>query len=349
MSADIAGMLVLPAALLLDRIFSEPPERVHPVVWMGRQAELAERLCRALFACPARLPAQAPAKGGAARRELAAGWLAGLAVAGLWTLGAWLLGSLAEGLGQCAGGAAAAVCAWLCMAPESLARHALRVQTPLSKGRLAGARAALSAIVGRETACLDAAGIARACIESVAENLADGVLATVFWSMAGWICFGAPGACALPALHRAANTLDAMWGKRNGRYLHFGRLAARLDDALGFLPARLSLPAIASAAVLLPEASAGRALAEGWTFRRAHESPNSAWSEAPFAGALGLRLGGPALYQGVPVCHPWLGWGTPLAGWRNIASAVRLMRTATVLAAAASALAMGLLASAGMH
>lgn len=342
MTAALAGFLVLPAALLLDCLFSEPPARVHPVVWMGRLAELAERFFRSRFACPARLPGDAPATGACARRERTAGMLACLAAAGPWTLGAWLGGSFAEGLGPGAGMLAASLCAWLCMAPESLARHALRVQEPLRGGDLAGARLALSAIVGRETASLNGAGIARACIESVAENLADGVLATLFWSMAGWLAWGAPGACALPVLHRVANTLDAMWGKKNGRYRHFGCLAARLDDALGFVPARLALPAIAAAALLLPETCASRTLDEGWAFRHAHESPNSAWSEAPFAGALRLRLGGPAVYQGVPVRHPWLGWGSPHATWRDIASAVRLMRTATVLAVIASALAMSL-------
>ena len=342
MTADLAGLLVLPLALLLDRLLSEPPERIHPVVWMGGLAVCAERFLRFCFACPARLPQEAPAAGPAARRERTAGMLAGLAVACPWTLGAWMLGSFAGGLGTSAGMLAASLCAWLCMAPESLTRHALRVHEPLRRGDLAGARQALSAIVGRETASLDEAGIARACIESVAENLADGVLATLFWSMAGWIALGAPGACALPVLHRAANTLDAMWGKKNGRYRHFGTFAARLDDALGFVPARLSLPAIATAALLLPGTCAGRALDEGWTFRHAHESPNSAWSEAPFAGALALRLGGPAVYQGVPVSHPWLGWGRPHASWRDVAFSLRLMWTATVLAMIASAIAMGL-------
>ncbi|MBR6467760.1 MAG: cobalamin biosynthesis protein, partial [Desulfovibrio sp.] len=126
MTADLAGLLVLPLALLLDRLLSEPPERIHPVVWMGGLAVRAERFLRFCYACPARLPQEAPAAGAAARRERTAGMLAGLAVACPWTLGAWMLGRLAGGLGAGAGMLAASLCAWLCMAPESLARHALR-------------------------------------------------------------------------------------------------------------------------------------------------------------------------------------------------------------------------------
>ena len=116
-----------------------------------------------------------------------------------------------------------------------------------------------------------------------------------------------------------------MWGKLNETYRCFGTAAARLDDVLNWCPARLALPCIALAAALLPGLDARACLRVGMAGAPAHESPNSAWSEAAFAGALGLRLGGPAWYGPLYRDHPWLGDGTPLATARHIRQAVRLM------------------------
>ena len=146
-----------------------------------------------------------------------------------------------------------------------------------------------------------------------------------YLSAAGLLLAGLPGAAALAACHRAANVLDAMWGKLNETYRCFGTAAARLDDVLNWCPARLALPCIVLAAALLPGLDARACRRVGWRDRHAHESPNSAWSEAAFAGALGLRLGGPAWYGPLYRDHPWLGDGTPLATARHIRQAVRLM------------------------
>ena len=144
-------------------------------------------------------------------------------------------------------------------------------------------------MVGRNPDRLDAHGVARACVESVGENLTDGVLSTLFWAGIGLFFFGYPGAACLAVLHRSANVLDALWGKKNEKYIRFGTFAARLDDALNFVPARLSLPCIAFASRIIPNMRHNDILPVGWKYRAAHESPNSAWSEAAFAAALGLK------------------------------------------------------------
>lgn len=325
------ALLLLPAALAFDLAFSEPPAAVHPVCGMGRLAAWAEPFFRRLLGCP--FPSADAEK--RPMREFTAGLLAGLAVILPPALLGWLFTELAGAFGQWGSLAAAAVCVWLCLAPVSLMRHARRVGKAAEAGDLEGARKAVSMIVGRDTSLLDMHGVCRACVESVAENLTDGVLCTLFWAMAGGMMAGLPGAAAFALAERAANTLDAMWGRRNAQYRHFGTFGARLDDAFTFLPARLALPAIALASVFVG-AKPGNVFRTGWRFRHAHESPNSAWSEAPFAAALGLRLGGPAVYAGAKRDHPWLGTGTPDAGPEHIARSIRLMWAAVVLFCAAS-------------
>lgn len=325
---------LLPAAILLDRACGEPPARLHPVRGMGRLADWSERLCREASGLP-----------DDARGQIFWGGLAALLVILPWVVTAALLVHGGEQLlGTFGAFVCALVCVWCCLAPRCLARHALDVAAPLAEGRLDAARQAVSRMVGRDPRRLDAAGVARACVESVAENLTDGVLATLFWAAAGLYWAGPPAAAALAVLHRCANVLDAMWGHRDSRYARFGTAAARLDDALNFLPARLALPTIALAAHLLDRLrglprlahlfpavppgirlDARAALREGWRFRQAHESPNSAWSEAPFAGALGLQLGGPAFYGSRCVPHPLVGSGTPEAHAGHIRAAVTLM------------------------
>ena len=307
----LAAFLLLPAALLLDRLLGEPPARVHPVCGMGALAATMERVVR---------------RGPNGPRMTLAGLAACLAV----VLPVGLLAALPVRLaGEMLGGATAwivcVVVVSLCLAPRCLDEHARRVALPLEQGGLEAARRAVSMLVGRDPQQLDAHGVARACVESVGENLTDGILSTLFWAAAGLLLAGLPGAAALAACHRAANVLDAMWGKLNETYRCFGTASARLDDVLNWCPARLALPCIVLAAALLPGLDARACRRVGWRDRHAHESPNSAWSEAAFAGALGLRLGGPAWCGPLYRDQPWLGDGTPLATARHIRQAVRLM------------------------
>ena len=329
----LQALFLLPAALILDLLFSEPPARVHPVCGMGYLASRAEPFFRRLLSCP--FPPDT--EGGSPLREGLAGLLAGLAVILPPAVIAWSLTALAGYSGTAGGFAMAAVSVWLCLAPVSLARHALRVRDAAEAGKTGEARKAVSMIVGRDTSLLDMHGVCRACVESVAENLTDGVLCTLFWAMAGGLIAGFPGAAALAMAERATSTLDALWGRRDRRYRHFGTFGARLDDVFTYLPARLALPAISLAAFSVKAAPAA-VFRTGWRFRHAHESPNSAWSEAPFAAALGLRLGGPAVYAGMKRDHPWLGTGTPDAASGHISLAIRLMWATVIIFTLASSL-----------
>ena len=315
----IPCLLLLPAALLLDILFGDPPNRRHPVCLIGWCARRLEPAARRLW-------------GGSFK----AGMLAALGVCAAAECGLFLLFLPFFTLSSLTASPwlpwiPAVLAVYICMAPRGLAEHAARVASALRRENGEEARQAVSMIVGRDTERLDSRGVARAAIESVAENLMDGVFSTLFWAAAGCLIGGALGAAAAALVHRVFNILDAMWGKKNEQYGHFGTFAARTDDALNFIPARLILSCISLAALFLPGASSCHALTVGWTFRRAHASPNSAWSEAAFAGALGLRIGGPVSYKGMPADYPWIGSGRKEATAGDLDRAIRLMWLTTAI------------------
>ena len=185
-------------------------------------------------------------------------------------------------------------------------------------GGLAAGREAVSHIVGRDPARLDAHGVARAAIESLAENFSDGVVAPVFW----YLLCGLPGLFA----YKMANTLDSMIGHRSARYRDFGWAAARFDDLLNLVPARLSGLLLAAAALFAGKARPARGVAAMLRDARKHRSPNAGWPEAAMAGALGLALAGPRHYAEGIVADPWLGDGTARATTADIGRALRLYR-----------------------
>lgn len=188
------------------------------------------------------------------------------------------------------------------------------------------ARIAVAHIVGRDPETLDGPGIARAAIESTAENFSDGVVAPVFW----YALLGLPGLAA----YKAINTLDSMIGYRDERHLWFGKAAARLDDAVNWLPARLAGVSFCLAAGLMPGANAGQAWQTMWRDARKHRSPNAGWPEAAMAGALDLALAGPRTYGTEIVDDPWLGAGRRDATASDVHTARRLyLRTGGCLAA----------------
>jgi adenosylcobinamide-phosphate synthase len=317
----IISLVLIPfSSLLVDLIFGDPPNRFHPICFLSRWARLLEDKTRQLW-------------GGTFIAGMVA-TLGTIAIAQLAITIVFLPWTLFPHL--CYDWIPAILLIGLCMAPRGLALHARRVARALesASGSLDSARQAVSQIVGRDTSKLDAHGIARACIESVAENLTDGVLSTLFWCSLGAILAGAQGAASFAVLHRTCNTLDALWGKRNDLYRHFGTFAARCDDVLNYLPARLSLPIISLATLLLPRASSLKALRVGWKFRHAHASPNSAWSEAAFAGALDLTLGGPVSYKGLDAPYPWFGIGRLDASTQDIRRSISLMWMSTLLTTA---------------
>jgi adenosylcobinamide-phosphate synthase len=257
------------------------PRRHHPVAGFGQLATALES------------PLYAPS-----RRN---GALYTAILVGLAALAGELGARLCRRLGAGEGPALAAVC-WVALGGRSLVREAERVAGHLDRGELEAARAALPALVGRDPAGLDEGGICRATVESVAENTGDAVLAPLFW--------GALAGPAGIAAYRGANTLDAMVGNRSERYLRFGWAAARLDDGLNLAPARLGAGLTALCAPLV-----GGSPAAAWAAVRrdagAHPSPNAGQLEAAFAGALGLRLGGPLAYGGRVENRPPLGDGRP--------------------------------------
>jgi len=212
------------------------------------------------------------------------------------------------------------VLSWPLVALRSLHDHVAAVAAPLLAGDIAGAREAVSRIVGRDPTALDEAGIARAAIESLAENASDGIVAPVFWGAV----FGLPGILG----YKAINTLDSMIGHRSERHEAFGWAAARIDDVANFIPARLTGFLFV---VLAPRRS--KALSCMTRDARRHRSPNAGWPEAAMAGALGVRLSGPRIYHGSTTDEPWLNEGArdPLA--RDIAEALTVYRRAMLLLA----------------
>jgi len=222
-----------------------------------------------------------------------------------------------------------AVVTWAVVGGRSLRREAASVQSRLAAGELQAARVAVRNLVGRDTEDATQQKVARATVESVAENTSDAVVAPLFWGALA----GLPGLLG----YRAVNTLDAMIGHRSPRYLRFGWAAARLDDVVNWLPARLA--ALLTAAIA--PSVAGSAIAAWRAWRqdaRQHPSPNAGVVEAAFAGALGVRLGGTNSYQGRAEERGVLGDGRPVVVG-DIARAVRLSRR---VSAAALALVIGI-------
>jgi adenosylcobinamide-phosphate synthase len=187
------------------------------------------------------------------------------------------------------------------LAQRSLFDHVDDVARALEHGGLEAGRYAVSRIVGRDPQSLDEHGVARAAIESLAENFSDAVVAPVFW----YALFGLPGL----VLYKTVNTLDSMVGYKNDKYRAFGWASARLDDVLNWVPARLSGLIVALAACFAAKGNPWRALKTMATDARHHPSPNSGWPEAAFAGALGIALGGPRKYPGLVVDQKWIGQG----------------------------------------
>ena len=310
-------MRILYAALCgfaLDLLLGDPESLTpwHPVVWMGKAITALEKRLRPLFP-----------------RTNRGAFCAGLVMALLLSLGTYalckLILSLLSRFSPALAFALEVVWCWQALAVKDLRVEALRVETALENGTLDEARYAVSRIVGRDTAALDAPAVARAAVETVAENFADGVVAPLAYMLLG----GAP----LALCCKAINTMDSMVGYKNTRYLHFGRAAARLDDAANYLPARLAALLLIAAARLCGE-DAPAALRIWRRDRRKHASPNSAQCEAAMAGALGLRLCGPASYFSVVHDKPWIGEDTRPITPRDIDRACRLELTGSLLALA---------------
>lgn len=306
MRAARGGAITL--AFALDLALGEPPERWHPVCWMGRAVGAAERLF---------VGADRPSR---VKRG------AGTAVAVVLPLATYMAArGLVRSLPRPAAFAAEVLGMWTAFAARSLYDRALAVERGLSRS-LTDGRDQVAHMVGRDTGELDAAGVARAAVESVAENANDGVVAPLLYASAG----GAPLALA----YKMVNTLDSMVGYRDVRYREFGWASARLDDVAGYVPARMTAGAVIAAAAGVGADPLGAARLWRRDARR-QESPNAGVCEAAFAGALGVRLGGGDTIGGVHRQRALIGAELEPPCPDDIIRAARLMLavSATVLAA----------------
>ena len=272
------------AVILADWTLGDPPKWPHMVRWMGSWIQALEGPMR-------RIAGDNPAA------LITAGGLMWLIVAGGWTAIAAIVVWIAREIGAWAEAGVWIVIGFECLAAGQLWREGRGIVAALEAGDLELARKRLGRIVGRDTSVLDEAGISRAVIESLAENLNDAVIAPLFYLAAG----GPVGA----VLHKASSTMDSMVGYYNDRYRYLGRIPARMDDILAFIPARIAaLIMVAGAWALgLDWKGAWRAMVRDHGL---HRSPNAGWCEATAAGALGVRLGGPGVYWGRVHTRPWL-------------------------------------------
>jgi adenosylcobinamide-phosphate synthase len=286
---EFAGAMVV--AMVLDGLVGWPDRLFahigHPVTWLGRLIEeLDTRWNREQDTPPMRRAAGLAAALVVIAAASGLGWLLQVRLASGWNH-VFFLGVLA----------------WPFVASRSLYDHVRAVARPLGSGDVEAARRAVSMIVGRDPAKLDEAGIARAAIESLAENASDGIVAPIFWG----VLFGLPGIFG----YKAINTLDSMIGHRSERHEYFGWAAARIDDVANFVPARLTgvMFALVSAE---PKVALGRMTRDG----PKHRSINAGWPEAAMAASLSVRLCGPRFYDGERADEPWLNEGArdPVAG-----------------------------------
>jgi adenosylcobinamide-phosphate synthase len=304
-------LLLLAAGLAVDALVGDMPAVFarfpHPVVVAGRAVAFFDRRLNRDI------------RSDSVRRVRGA--IAVLALVGT----AVVLGGAVAKLcrGSLAGAAVEILLIAILVAQRSLFGHVAAVGRALGHDGLGAGRAAVSHIVGRDPASLDAHGVARAAIESLAENFSDGVVAPAFW----YLVLGLPGLFA----YKMANTLDSMIGHRTPRYRAYGWAAARFDDLANFVPARLSGVLITLAAAFSRDGRPDRALAIMLRDARKHRSPNAGWPEGAMAGALGLALAGPRRYAEGAVADPWVGEGSARAAPADIARALVLYRHACLV------------------
>jgi adenosylcobinamide-phosphate synthase len=301
------ALWVIPAAFLLDLLAGDPPRLPHPIRWMGLSIAATEPVFRRLC-----------------QNELGAGGLFVLFHIALTWAAVSAAVMFAVRIDPLAGLILEIILVYYSLSVRSLKDAALAVATSRKAEGVGPAREKVAEIVGRDTRQLAPDGIARATVETVAENLVDGVLSPLFFAALG----GAP----LALTFKMVSTLDSMVGYKNDRYLRFGRPAARLDDLANYIPARLSAPIIALAAQLLY-----RRGVRAWTTARRegrrHRSPNAGIPEAAFAGALSVKLGGPGVYHGVRVDKPHIGVDMDPVRPEDIPAACNLMLLSAVLGA----------------
>ena len=274
---------ILPLAFLLDLLLGDPTFLPHPVRWMGKAISTLETPFRKI---PTSL--------------LASGAVFSIILAILAFILTALILKLAQAVHPVLESVVEIVLIYYAISIRSLESSAMAVSEALNRENLSSAREKVSHIIGRDVRALSAEGVAGGAVESVAENLVDGVVSPLFYVCIG----GAPLAMAFKMI----NTLDSMIGYKNEEYEQFGKVAARLDDLANYLPARLSIPVISIAAQFLSGSGKGWLAFKTALFEGAnHTSPNAGYSEAAFAGALEVKLNGPNIYGGKLIDKPFIG------------------------------------------
>lgn len=297
------------AALVIDTIYGDPRSDWHPVVLIGKLISFYEGNL---------YPEPKTSNGNMFLRGMVTVLLV-LVTVGLIT-GALVWLSIKGGILFYA--ALSSVILYFTITPRSLTRDGMEIYHLLKDGDIVAARKRLSWIVGRDTENLDESGIARGTVETIAENTTDGIISPLFW----FLLFGPIGAM----VYRAGNTMDSMLGYKNDRYLYFGRFAARLDDVLNYIPARITfLLFVASAAILKLDWKNAKKI--GLRDAPKHPSPNGGYAEATVAGAMHVRLGGYNYYEGKPEFREYMGDpDTPLKA-DHIKQAIFMMYGATII------------------
>ena len=307
MKYEILYALLL--GFLLDCLLGDPQGFPHPIVAIGKLIAWLEKRLRRLFP-------------GTKAGELAAGAVLWILTVGVSFLVPYGLLRLAGRVSPWLHLALQSVFCWQILAARSLQTESMKVYTALKTGTLADARRAVSMIVGRDTQQLDADAVARAAVETVAENCSDGVIAPMLFFALG----GGP----LAFVYKAVNTMDSMLGYKNDRYLYFGRVAARIDDVANYIPARITgIIFVVSAFILRLNTT------NSWKMLRRdaskHPSPNGGWAEASVAGALEIRLGGYNFYFGRETFRAYMGEPLQEMGPQHIMTCIQMMYTATIL------------------
>lgn len=308
-------LFVIGIAFILDLIFGDPYWLLHPVCIIGKAISALEKMLRKIV-----------------KNELFAGTVLVLVISGLAFFVPFLILYLANTLNYYLAMGIEIYFCYQIFAVKSLKKESMKVYYPLKEGNYPEARKYLSYIVGRDTQNLDAKGITKATVETIAENTTDGVVAPLFYMAIG----GAP----LAFLYKAINTMDSMIGYRNEKYEKFGKVAARFDDIANFIPARIT-------ALLMITASALNGLDYKNAFRmflrdrKNHKSPNSAQTESVCAGALNVQLAGNAYYFGQLVHKPTIGDNNREIVAQDIVLTNKLMYTTSVLAVIAAMIVRG--------
>jgi adenosylcobinamide-phosphate synthase len=293
------------AAYLLDLIFGDPPTLPHPVRWIGWLIEKLEGPFRSVI-----------------KNERASGALFAITIIATAWLITFAITQAAYSFNNYLGVLISTIIIYTSLSVKDLGLESLAVFNALNEGDLNKARTSLSRIVGRDTANLDEREIIRATVETVAENIVDGIISPLFYAFLG--------GASLAIAYKAVNTLDSMVGYKNKRYIHFGRAAAKIDDAANYIPARLSAVFLVMAGWM-----SGHDPVKAWIIAirdgRKNASPNSGIPEAAVAGALGVRLGGLNYYDSIAVQKPYIGDDSNPLNRSHIKEAIKMAYIASAL------------------